>query len=220
MYLCTSPLPLPPNQTILPSFVVKLPPTAPTTKKLRSSDIVGLIRVDPFLIESFILASLCLRCNSAVCFPSLNPSSQDHPILIVTTWQHVSRANSLLCSQSAASQPNHPTAQPHSASPSRAPAPTNYHHEQVQRPPPRADKTPVHQPNLFFRTKGPRHHPSSIIMHTSYRGHHPPLTAIQWYTALCSLELAQGVCRGTPTSVLRFWPTAPGRPSPPSLSKG
>lgn len=162
-YQCTRvPRPCPchhtkPNQTILPSFVVKLPPAAPTTKKLRSSDIVGLIRVDPFLIESFILASLRLRCNLAVCFPSLTPSSQDHPILIVTTWQHVSRANSLLCSQSAASQPSQPTAQPQPALREHQLPPTTTTSEQVQRPPPRADKTPVHQPNLFFRTKGPRH---------------------------------------------------------------
>lgn len=189
---------LPPNQTI-PLLCCQAATTCPPQRNLEAA----ISSPSSGLIHLFSRASCSPPSvgNSAVCFPPPLCLQPGPSILIVTTWQHVSRTNSL--SQPASPQPN--LSQPVLG--------TNSHQlppRIVQRPPPRADKTPVFQPVLLFRTKGP---PSSCTRAIENTRHPQPI-------ALCSLELAQGVCRGTPTSVLRFWPTAPGRPSPPSLSKG
>lgn len=198
-------LSLPPSAKSNPSFVVKNCHHQPAPHKesyySRSSDIVALIRVDPSLVESFLLVEN-LRCNSAVSLPLSCVLLPGLSILIVTTWAaRKPKPNSFLAGDlQPASQPAHsPTSLSQAfLSINRPPSPTTRSPTAATE---RADKTPVLQAILLLRTKG-----TPIIMHTSYQVH-PSLTIKG--TMLLGAGL-RGVSRHTNVCAAASGPQRPG----------
>lgn len=215
-YRCTQvPCPCRPAPKSNPSFVVKDCHHQPAPHKesyySRSSDIVALIRVDPSLLESFLLVEI-LRCNPVVSSPLSCVLLPGPSILIVTTWQHVSlsRTVSLLVTIQPASQPAHSPTSLSQALPEHQ-SPTISHHQESdgRHRESGQDASPPTHP--IIANKGNPHdhaHELSGPPLADYQGHYA-----SWSWLKGCVEAHQRLC-------CSFWPTAPGRPSTPPAVQG
>lgn len=214
-------LSLPPKQFHPLLCCQKLPPPPAPHKESyysRSSDIVDLIRVDPSLLESFLLVEI-LRCNSVVSFPLSCVLLPGPSILIVNTWQHVSLSRAV--SLPATFQINHPTSQS-ASQPAHSPtslslafpenqSPTIAHHQESDarhRESGQDASLPTHP---IIANKGSPHHHAHELSGpplADYQGHYA-----SWSWPKGCVEAHQCLC-------CSFWPTAPGRPPTPLTVQG